>query len=62
MPPENAPMVNRLVSDPSTTTKNHKSNTCAWRIDGMSWRHFDFVREDERFVKILHRLSEYAVN
>jgi len=60
--PYTAPMVNRLVNDPSTTTKNHKGNTCAWRIDGMGWRHFDFIREDERFRNILRRLGEYAVN
>ena len=58
--PYTAPMVNRLVSDPSASTKNHTSNTCAWRMEGMGWRHFDFVRKDERFGNILRRLEKYA--
>lgn len=58
--PYTAPMVNRLVSDPSKTTKNHKSNTCAWRLDGMKWNCFDFIRSDERFCTVTAQLEKYA--
>ncbi len=55
-----APMVNRLVCDPETVTKNYQGNTCNLRLSDMEWSCYDFVREDERFKHIEGNLQKHA--
>ena len=55
-----APMVNRLKYDPTETSKNFKGNACNLRLQGLEWSGFDFVREDERFRRIVEQLKQHA--
>ena len=54
-----APMVNRVVSDPKTSAKNYKGNACDLRLEDLSKRCYDFLREDERFVKFMSELRAH---
>ena len=52
-------MVNRVVSDPKTSSKNYKGNACDLRLEDLSKRCYDFLREDERFVKFMPELRAH---
>lgn len=54
-----SPMVNRVVSDPKTSAKNYKGNACDLRLEDLSKRCYDFLREDERFVKFMSELRAH---
>ncbi len=55
-----APMVNRLIHDPQNTSKNYKGNACNCWLEELGWDVYDFIREDERFKKIVRTLEEHA--
>lgn len=55
-----APMVNMLKNDPRENTKNYKGNACNNRLTGLSWRGYDFIRDDERFKRIERLLKQHA--
>lgn len=58
--PYTAPLVNRLINDPSASTKNFKGNACNMRLSGLKWNCYDFIREEERFKAIVAKLEEFA--
>ncbi|MCH5183499.1 MAG: helix-turn-helix transcriptional regulator [Oscillospiraceae bacterium] len=55
-----APLVNHLKIDPIIWASNMKGNYCNYILRGMDWNVFDFVREDERFRRIVEQLKQYA--
>lgn len=55
-----APMVNRLKNQPKNHTKNYKGNACNIRLRSLGQDCYDFIREDERFKKIVRTLEEHA--
>lgn len=55
-----APMVNHLKIDPLFKVSNMKGNDCNNILRGLNWSVFDFIREDERFQRIVEQLKQYA--
>ena len=55
-----APLVNRLVFDPRSGSKNYTGNTCDCFLEHFSWVCYDFLREDARFIALQNRMREYA--
>lgn len=55
-----APLVNRLKFEPQKHTKNYKGNACNLQLRDLERDCFDFIREDERFKKIVRTLEEHA--
>ena len=58
-----APMVNRLRYTPAQLTKNYKGNACDLLLQKLlnpERSEFDFIRNDERFRKIVEQLKRYA--
>ena len=54
-----APMVNRIVKDPKTSSKNYKGNACDLRLEDLSMHCYDFLRDDGRFVKLVSELRAH---
>ena len=57
-----APMVNRVVHDPKSSSKNYKGNACDLRLDEFALKSFDFIRDDERFSELELKLRSHAEN
>lgn len=57
-----APMVNRVVYNPKSSSKNYKGNACDIRLDEFALNFFDFIRGDERFKELESRLKDHAEN
>ena len=57
-----APMVNRLVFDPRSGSKNYKGNACDLLLDDFTTKSFDFIRDDKRFRELEARLKAHAEN
>lgn len=55
-----APMVNRLKYKDADTSKNFTGNTCNLRLKDFNDSRFDFVRNDEAFLKIIAELEKNA--
>ena len=55
-----APMVNRKKCKKSDITKNYKGNACNLRLKALADKRFDFVRNEERFKKIIADLEKHA--
>ena len=56
-----APLVNRLIDDPSEISKNYTGNDCDNYYEKLStWQNFDFLRGDARFIALQNRMREYA--
>ena len=55
-----APMVNRLKYKEANTSKNFTGNTCNLRLKDFNDSRFDFVRNDEAFLKIIAELEKNA--
>ncbi|MBQ3126068.1 MAG: hypothetical protein IJC15_03270, partial [Clostridia bacterium] len=58
--PYTALLVDRLTTDPEKTTKNYKGNACNNRLTGLSWKGYDFIREDARFRRVEEILRAHA--
>ena len=55
-----APMVNRKKCIKTDIHKNYKGNACNLRLKALGDKRFDFVRNEERFKKIISDLEKYA--
>ena len=55
-----APMANRLKHKNQNTSKNYKGNDCNLRLKALEDTRFDFVRNEERFKKIIADLEKHA--
>lgn len=55
-----APMVNRLTYSPGAATKNYKGNECYVYLKELSYEKYDFIRDNERFKRIVEELKKYA--
>ncbi len=55
-----APMVNRMKHTKANTSKNYKGNACNLRLKALEDNIFDFVRNEERFKKIISDLEKHA--
>lgn len=58
--PYTALLVDRLSTDPGASTKNYKGNACNNRLTGLSWKGYDFIREDARFRQIEETMRAHA--
>lgn len=52
-----APMVNRVVFDPTKSVKNYKGNTCDLRIEDFSRKSYDFLRGEPEFAALKSELE-----
>lgn len=55
-----APMVNHLKTTVKDITKNYRGNACNLRLQALEQNCYDFIRENERFQKIIKKLNQYA--
>ena len=55
-----APMVNRMKHTKANVSKNYKGNACNLRLKALEHGKFDFVRNEERFKKIISDLEKHA--
>ena len=55
-----APMVNRMKHTKANVSKNYKGNACNLRLKALEHGKFDFVRNEERFKKIIADLEKHA--
>ncbi|MBO5199245.1 MAG: hypothetical protein J6B85_12140 [Lachnospiraceae bacterium] len=55
-----APMVNRLYCNHSKMGKNYKGNSCNLRIKALEDKKFDFVRNEQKFKRIVNELEKYV--
>ena len=55
-----APMVNRKKCTKADIYKNYKGNACNLRLKALEDKRFDFVRNEERFKKIVSDLEKHA--
>ena len=55
-----APMVNRTVHKPESSTQNYKGNACNLRLQELRSAVYDFVRDTPRFIQLLATLQAHA--
>ena len=55
-----APMVNRIKHMKADTSKNYIGNACNIRVKELEDKRFDFVRNEEKFKKIISDLEKHA--
>ena len=55
-----APMVNRMKHTKANISKNYKGNACNIRLKVLEDNRFDFLRNKERFNKIIADLEKHA--
>lgn len=55
-----APMVNRMKHSEADTSKNYTGNACNIRVKEFEDKRLDFVRNEERFKKIMADLERHA--
>lgn len=54
-------LVNRLEYDSEKRARNYRGNVCNLNLDDLEKEDFDFVRQEERFRKVVKELEENAL-
>lgn len=55
-----APMVNRVVCDPTKSVKNYRGNACDLRLEDLNRGIYDFLRGEPEFIALISELEHFG--